>query len=111
RMRSVSRWLRHSRICGTSNAVERCASWSDFQRDGSFSRIEFSRGCGVVVACDPSKIEARVRFPPPAQRLSLRFVNQLPGGLRFGLTAASSLRVDRGTGLAESAPTPADSRG
>src|SRR5439155_4329019 len=23
-------------------------------------------GCGVVEACDPSKVEVRVRFPPPA---------------------------------------------
>jgi hypothetical protein len=24
------------------------------------------RGCGVMEARDPSKVEARVRFPPPA---------------------------------------------
>ena len=50
-------------------------------RDRSFQR-RAQRGCGVVAAHDPSKVETRVRFPPPAPD-QLRLIEESRAPYRY----------------------------
>lgn len=68
---NVSRMAGYVKIATLLEEIAKCdIVCTNCHRVRTFTRREAvanERGCGVVVACDPSKIEARVRFPPPAQ--------------------------------------------
>lgn len=67
---SLSRMAGYVKIVTLLEEIAKCdIVCTNCHRDRSYTRREaalYERGCGVMEACDPSKVEARVRFPPPA---------------------------------------------